>query len=293
MSEVSYTTNYGDKFKKMKFNQMETLKELRQEYEILRNLPLQDDFLGHSHMKKENMSDYSSSHQHQEQESVTSSSKQTEQQRKHRNSSTSHRDAQVLTLEKRQLELVIGNSMRKIEELLNNEIEYKKIIHELQLQLDSKSGDEKVENLTKTMRKNESELNERIDSLKRDIERLKQINLQLQNKNESLEAELVARNQELRKCRDEKRVLEDSIRLEKDKYLNLEIELKRMKMESEILEKDKNNEILRLKNLLETQSKEPIVNSNEVKRLEEDLRTQKHKYEMLIMEFDKYKREMS
>lgn len=29
VSEVSYTS-YGDKFKKMKFNQMETLKELRQ-----------------------------------------------------------------------------------------------------------------------------------------------------------------------------------------------------------------------------------------------------------------------
>lgn len=36
VSEVSYTSGYGDKFKKMKFNQMETLKELRQEYEILR-----------------------------------------------------------------------------------------------------------------------------------------------------------------------------------------------------------------------------------------------------------------
>lgn len=114
VSEVSYTSNYGDKFKKMKFNQMETLKELRQEYEILRNLPLQDDFLGHSHLKKENLSDYSSSHQQQEPDSVTSSSKQTDK-RKHRNSSSSHRDTQVLTLEKRQLELVIGNSMRKIE----------------------------------------------------------------------------------------------------------------------------------------------------------------------------------
>lgn len=84
---------------------------------------------------------------------------------------------------------------------------------------------------------------------------MKQMNLQLQNKNDALEAELVTRNQELRKCRDEKRVLEDSIRLEKDKYLNLEIEIKRLKMESEILEKDKNNEITRLKHLLENSIK--------------------------------------
>ena len=122
---------------------------------------------------------------------------------------------------------------------------------------------------------------------------MKQMKLQLQNKNDALEAELVTRNQELRKCRDEKRVLEDSIRLEKDKYLNLEIEIKRLKMESEILEKDKNNEITRLKHLLETQSREPAGNSHEVRRLEDELKSQKHKYEMLIAEFDKYKREVS
>ena len=97
VSEVSYTTNYGDKFKKMKFNQMETLKELRQEYEILRSLPMQDDFLGHSHLKKENISGYSSSQQQAEPDSISSSSKQTDK-RKQRNSSNSHRDTQVLTL---------------------------------------------------------------------------------------------------------------------------------------------------------------------------------------------------
>ena len=50
--------------------------------------------------------------------------------------------------------MVIGNSMRKIEELLNNEIEYKKLIHELQLQLDSRTSDEKIESLTRLMKKN-------------------------------------------------------------------------------------------------------------------------------------------
>lgn len=76
--------------------------------------------------------------------------------------------------------MVIGNSMRKIEELLNGEVEYKKTIHELQLQLDSRSSDDKLENLSKTMKRNETDLNERIDSLKRENESLKQTNKQLQ-----------------------------------------------------------------------------------------------------------------
>jgi division protein CdvB (Snf7/Vps24/ESCRT-III family) len=61
MTEISQITNIGDGFKKMKFNQMETLKELKQEYEILRNLPLQDEFLKHSHTKKQNSSDFEGS----------------------------------------------------------------------------------------------------------------------------------------------------------------------------------------------------------------------------------------
>jgi uncharacterized small protein (DUF1192 family) len=70
--------------------------------------------------------------------------------------------------------------MRKIEELLGSEIEYKKAIHELQLQLDSKNSDDKLENLSKTMKRNETDLNERIESQKKEIERLKQVNKQLQ-----------------------------------------------------------------------------------------------------------------
>jgi hypothetical protein len=42
--------------------------------------------------------------------------------------------------------------------------------------------------MSKTMKRNEIEFNDRIESLKRDIERLKQINLQLQNKNDTLES---------------------------------------------------------------------------------------------------------
>lgn len=84
-------------------------------------------------------------------------------------------------------------------------------------------------------------MNERIESLKREIERLKIINKQLQEKNDLLDAEIMAKNQEIKKYRDERRSLEDELRLEKDKYLSLEIDIKRIRMESELLEKEKNN----------------------------------------------------
>ena len=58
------------------------------------------------------------------------------------------------------------------------------------------------------------------------------------------------------------------------------------------MEKDKNNEINRLKGLIETQPKD-LISGIEVRRLEDDLRAQKQKYEMLLHEFERYKREVS
>ena len=54
------------------------------------------------------------------------------------------REYQILELQKKQLELMLENSMKKIEELLHNEMQYKKTIHELRLQKESKGyqGDE-------------------------------------------------------------------------------------------------------------------------------------------------------
>jgi GTPase involved in cell partitioning and DNA repair len=92
----------------------------------------------------------------------------------------------------------------------------------------------------------------------------------------------------LRKGRDEKRGAEDEVRLSKDKLLHLEIDMKRVQMEKELLEKEKNNEINRLNGLLKVQPTE--TSSNEVRRLEDDLRNQKHNYEVLLNEFDKYRR---
>ena len=96
------------------------------------------------------------------------------------------KDAHLLSLEKKQLELVIGNSMRKIEELLTNETVYKKTIHELQLQLDSKNSDNKVEELTKTIKKNEIEYIELNETNKKEYERLKDSVNELRKRNEKL-----------------------------------------------------------------------------------------------------------
>jgi ATP-dependent Lon protease len=45
----------------------------------------------------------------------------------------------LLSLEKKQLEVVIGNSMKKIEDLLNSQAEYKKIIRELERKIENKN----------------------------------------------------------------------------------------------------------------------------------------------------------
>jgi hypothetical protein len=57
--------------------------------------------------------------------------------------------------------------MRKIEELLNAEIEYKKTIHELQMQLDARNNDDRLETLSRAMNRNEADLNNRIEGLRK------------------------------------------------------------------------------------------------------------------------------
>ena len=96
----------------MKVNQVQALKELKQEYEILRNLPIDDQVLDStSHVRRNTTSIYSSE---SENVSEISSSKQSRQKVK------GERETHILEVEKKQLEMVVGNSMRKIEELLMN-----------------------------------------------------------------------------------------------------------------------------------------------------------------------------
>lgn len=48
-----------------------------------------------------------------------------------------NKELQMVTLEKKQLELMLNNSMKKIEELLHNEIELKKSMLELKSKMES------------------------------------------------------------------------------------------------------------------------------------------------------------
>ena len=72
-TETSQMISFDAGFKKMKFNQVEALKELKQEYEILRKLPIEDQVLDFSHARKNTTSIYSSE---SENTSGISSSKQ-------------------------------------------------------------------------------------------------------------------------------------------------------------------------------------------------------------------------
>jgi hypothetical protein len=57
---------------------------------------------------------------------------------------------------------MIENSMKKIEELLHNEMNYKKTIHELKLTRENKSSSEMdSEGLSKLLKKKEKELSEK------------------------------------------------------------------------------------------------------------------------------------
>ena len=53
--------------------------------------------------------------------------------------------------------MVVSNSMRKIEQLLTSEAEHKRIIHELQLKLDSKNVNEEYEAKLRGFKKNEKQ----------------------------------------------------------------------------------------------------------------------------------------
>ena len=73
---------------------------------------------------------------------------------------------QILELEKRQLEIMVENSMKKIEELLHNEMSYKKTIHELRLARETRSSSElEPEGLAKLLKKKEREHAERVKLL--------------------------------------------------------------------------------------------------------------------------------
>jgi hypothetical protein len=105
-------------FRKLKNEQIEKLKDLRNEYEEIRKIATDYAAPRGSRTPSAN--------------STSRSNSQADPQPP-RGLAQGGREVQILELEKKQLEIMVENSMKKIEELLHNEMGYKKTIHELRL----------------------------------------------------------------------------------------------------------------------------------------------------------------
>lgn len=139
---------------------------------------------------------------------------------------------------------MLENSMKKIEELLHNEMVYKMTIHELKLEKESKSfAQADNSGYSKILKKKEKEFYDQLRGLELERENLISSLATFREKVKYLEGRLTNSEQELRRVLEEKRNYEELIRGEKDKICNLEITLRREKREFEIMEKDKNGEI--------------------------------------------------
>ena len=133
---------------------MEKLKNLKSEYEEIKKITT--DYEGPKIMQNSSMR---SSRQLNEPQLMSRQNSKA----KINNYTYMGREAQILQLEKKQLEIMIQNSMKKIEELLHNEMEYKRTIHQLRLSQDSKSQiDIDSSSVNKVFKKKEKDFTEQI-----------------------------------------------------------------------------------------------------------------------------------
>lgn len=157
-------------FKKLKSNQIEILKELKKEYEVLRNSSLDS----RNFIQKKLTSE---SESNGENNSISNSDAQSSLKSKTVRSSQRHYDTKELklvTLEKKQLELMLSNSMKKIEELLHSEIALKKSVIEMKSKLeDNKISESEMEYTIRKHKDSEDALHRLVEDLKRDNEGLK------------------------------------------------------------------------------------------------------------------------
>lgn len=123
--------NMDMNFRQLKNEQIQKLKGLKSEYEEIRKITT--DYMGprysqNSSVRSSNVRDSSQSismnnHKVGNSNGLMMGSRQT----------------QILQLEKKQLEIMLENSMKKIEELLHSEMQHKKTIHQLRLEKESKN----------------------------------------------------------------------------------------------------------------------------------------------------------
>ena len=77
-------------------------------------------------------------------------------------------------LEKKQLQMMLANSMKKIEELLHNEIELKKSVVDLKAKLeDTKSSQSEVDILKRKKREGEEAMSRALEDSRRENDHLR------------------------------------------------------------------------------------------------------------------------
>lgn len=185
------------------------------------------------------------------------------------------------------MEIVIGNSMRKIEELLNNEIALKKTIHELRGQVEGRGGvNAEYERTIKGHQRREEELEGELSTLQRECERVVHKNKEQTEKIRSLEERLHLAEREKNEAKSEQDRWHDLIRNEKDKVLNKEIEVKSIRVEADLAVREKEVEIAQLKRQLEVAESEGIGREGalSIRRLEDELREKDARIRQLVQE---------
>lgn len=124
---------------------------------------------------------------------------------------------------------MVENSMRKIEELLHNQMQYKKTIHELRLGKDNNSYDQgqgSSQQVAQYQRR-QKELNQRIRVLQQDRQNAISASGSYKQRVKQLQSSLRISEQQLRRAVADKRNYEQTLRSQRDKYMSLEIQLKR------------------------------------------------------------------
>ena len=264
-------------FRRLKREQIDKLKDLKSEYENIRKITT--DYVGGKGSKTPSVRSSSRISQSGVGAAPVTPVSNFRQ-------SGNGREAQILELEKKQLESMVENSMKKIEELLHNEMQYKKTIHELRLQPHqaraAPEGDRDAQQ-AKAHLKKERELGERIKSLEVEREAALTGQQMVREQLRASEATVVQVEQQVKRAQQEKKGLEELIRTERDKFMNLEIELKRERREHEIADKDRQAEIRALKRMVELKegSTEKELRAT-VHSLEEELRVKEDRYSWLL-----------
>lgn len=104
--------------------------------------------------------------------------------------------------------------MRKIEELLNNEIILKKSIHELKNQIEGRGGvHEEYEKVIRNMQRNEEEMQVELDKIQRDNERAERKIKELGEKIRLLEGEITNKDREIKQGFEEQKKLHELLRI--------------------------------------------------------------------------------